>query len=136
MVLMNWTIDGEPRLSSSCAFTTSTGRAAFSGVPAMNEPVTITSLTSDPGGCGLSGRGLGVAKGNCNGQHGAGAEISRLHNVPPLREARRSSRRLKLAKTPFLRVRVTQREAEIAPAANNPVMVRLHCNRLKYIYVL
>jgi hypothetical protein len=49
MVLMNWTIEGEPRRSSSCEFTTSTGRAAFSGVPAMNEPVTTTSLTSPAG---------------------------------------------------------------------------------------
>ena len=45
MVLMNWTMVGEPRASSSLEPMTSTGRAASSGVPAMNEPVTTTSST-------------------------------------------------------------------------------------------
>ena len=46
MVLTSWTTLGEPWRSSSAAPRTSTGRAASSGVPAMNEPVTTTSSTT------------------------------------------------------------------------------------------
>jgi hypothetical protein len=46
MVLISWVMVGAPRCSSSLAPITSTGRAASSGVPAMNEPVTMTSSSS------------------------------------------------------------------------------------------
>ena len=43
--LIRSTVVGEPRRASSSLETTSTGRAASSGVPRMKEPVTTTSST-------------------------------------------------------------------------------------------
>ena len=45
IVLISCTMVGAPRFSSSRALTTSTGRAESLGVPAMKDPVTITSST-------------------------------------------------------------------------------------------